>query len=88
MAVPAIAAASLAAAEEAAPVGPIDAVTIYHAPLEQRRLEVMNVLSTSVETPPADSPRRRLSREERDALNRELREVLRSAYQTRMAPAD
>lgn len=84
----ALAVPMVAGAEESFPLGRVDSVRIYHAPVEQRRLEVMNVLSTSVSAPPVDSPRRRMSREERDALNRELREVIRGAYQPRPGPAD
>lgn len=65
-----------------------EAVTIYHAPGEQRRVELMNALTTSIDVPQESPLRRRLSREERDALNQELREALRGAYRNRIGPAD
>lgn len=65
-----------------------ESVTIYHAPVEQRRVELMNALTTSNEVPQESPLRRRLSREERDALNQELREALRGAYRNRIRPAD
>lgn len=77
-----------ASGHEAVTAGGSEAVTIYHAPTDHRRVELMNALSTSIEVPPEPGPRRRLSREERDALNQELREALRGAYRANIGPSD
>lgn len=56
-------------------------VVIEHR--EQRHLEVRRALVSNVELPERPDERRRLSQDERDALNRELREAMRGVYEQR-----
>jgi len=56
-------------------------VIIYHNTPDQRRAELRRALISGAELPQAPTERRRLSPERRDALNQELREAVRSAYQ-------
>lgn len=58
-------------------------LVIYHNTPDQRRAELRRALISGADLPQAPTERRRLSRERRDALNQELREAVRGAYQKR-----
>lgn len=57
-----------------------EAVLVYPSTLDQRRAELRRALTSGADLPMVKRERQRLSPEERDALNRELRQALRGAY--------
>lgn len=69
----------------AAPAPSVDEgpMVIYHNTPDQRRAELRRALISGADLPQAPTERRRLSPERRDALNQELREAVRGAYQKR-----
>lgn len=80
-------AAALPASAEAvvAQVAGDEAVITYGTPLDQRRAELRQALISGADLPLATHERPRMSREERDALNRELRQAMKAAYERRNA---
>lgn len=66
-----------------------ETIVIYHGAPDQRRQELRRALTSGADLPqaPAGSERRRLSPEERDALNLELRRAMRDAYRQRAVSA-
>ncbi|NMG76882.1 hypothetical protein [Aromatoleum diolicum] len=56
---------------------------IYHNTPDQRRAELRRALISGADFPQAPAARPRMSQERRDALNQELREAVRGAYQQR-----
>jgi len=56
---------------------------VYDTPMELRRAELRRALTTGADIPVAKRERARMSPEERDALNRELRQAMRGAYERR-----
>ncbi len=57
-----------------------EAVLVYPSAMDQRRAELRRALTSGADIPMVKRERQRLSPEERDALNRELRQALRGAY--------
>lgn len=57
-----------------------EAVLVYPSAMDQRRAELRRALTSGADIPMVKRERQRLSPEERDALNRELRHALRGAY--------
>lgn len=57
-----------------------EAVLVYPSATDQRRAELRRALTSGADLPMVKRERQRLSPEERDALNRELRQALRGAY--------
>lgn len=64
-----------------------EAVLVYPSAMDQRRAELRRALTSGAEIPMLKRERQRLSPEERDALNRELRQALRGAYDS-ASPAE
>lgn len=64
-----------------------ETVIVYPSAMDQRRAELRQALTSGADLPTVNRERQRLSREERDALNRELRRALRGAYDTTTASA-
>jgi len=62
-----------------------EAVIMYPSAMDQRRAELRRALTSGADIPAVKRERQRLSQEERDALNRELRRALRGAYETTSA---
>jgi len=75
-------------AQEAAETVANGPVIIYHAPLDQRSAELRQALVSEDDNYHAKYERRKLSPEERNALNVELREAIRGVYdRQRVTPA-
>jgi hypothetical protein len=64
-----------------------DAVIIYQSPMDERHVELRRALVSEAAIPAAKPERQRLSPEQREALNREVRQAVRSAYESRTTAA-
>lgn len=72
----------------AEPLGQVDgedAVITYATPMDQRRAELRQALIGGADLPLATQERSRMSQAQRDALNRELRQAMKAAYEQRNA---
>lgn len=78
--------AAIPACAQAAPgVLAAEPLMMYETPMDLRRAEVRRMLTSGADIPVARRERVRMSPEERDALNRELRQAMRGAYEQRRA---